>query len=115
VAVESPLPPGVRFISAQPAQGICQQTPRVLCRLDLLPAGASADITVTGSVQAASGTITTRATVSSPDIVGDDPENNSSMTSAAALPAEIDDVPTLGVWMLCALAALLAFIAVLKL
>ncbi len=64
VVVEDPLPSGVTLTHAAATQGACQSTGSVLrCELGTLADGAGAEVTVTGTVTATSGTLRNTATV----------------------------------------------------
>ena len=103
------LPAGLTFDSATASQGSCSGTSTVICTLGTLAAGQAATVTLT--VRAAAGTtITNTATVLAAEH-DPTPGNGSSTTATAVIGG---NVPALSEWMLLALAALLAGIAVMK-
>lgn len=85
IVVEDPLPVGLTFASAAPAQGSCTGTSVVTCRLGGLVNGASAAIQIT-VIPSDSGTPSNAATVSAatPD---PNPNNNAVSTSTTINPA----------------------------
>jgi uncharacterized repeat protein (TIGR01451 family)/fimbrial isopeptide formation D2 family protein len=88
VTVEDPLPGGVTLTHAAATQGGCQTAGSVLtCDLGTLADGATAEVTVTATVTATSGTLQNTAKVSAlePD---PEPANNSSTATTTVLPAQ---------------------------
>jgi len=87
VTVEDPLPSGVTLTHVAATQGSCQSTGSVLtCELGTLADGATAEVTVTATVAATSGTLQNTAKVSAlePD---PEPGDNSSTAATTVLPA----------------------------
>jgi uncharacterized repeat protein (TIGR01451 family)/fimbrial isopeptide formation D2 family protein len=91
VLVEDPLPAGVTPTGASASQGSCQIAASVLeCQLGALASGAAAEIGVTATVTATTGSLRNTATVSAsePD---PDPANNSSTVTTNVLAAPAGD------------------------
>ena len=108
VVVTDALPAGLTFVSATPSQGTCSGTATVTCNLGTIATGANATIALQTTVAAASGTVSNTASYTATGTGG-------GSASAPPLPAGPgEEIPTLSEWMLIALAAALAMIAVVK-
>lgn len=83
------LPAGVSFVSASGTGWSCvESTGIVECDAAVMPVGTAADITVTVTVSATSGTVTNTAEVSS--LIGDPNPTNNTATAVSAIAAQAD-------------------------
>jgi parallel beta-helix repeat protein len=113
VTVTDTLPAELTFESADMPGGICSGTTTVTCTLPTLASGASATITLRARTVATgipSTLVTNTATVSA--ATGDSNPGNNSGSVTFTL---ISMIPTLSTWVLIALAAALAVIAMKRL
>jgi uncharacterized repeat protein (TIGR01451 family) len=81
VAVNDPLPAGVTFKSASASQGLCSGTATVACSLGVVPAGATATVTV-AVIPKAAGPLSNTATASAD---GDTHSENNTATATSTV------------------------------
>jgi uncharacterized repeat protein (TIGR01451 family) len=114
VIVTDVLPAGTTFVSATPSQGTCSGTSTVVCTIGSLPDDASATIQLTIRTSTTPGTVTNTASVMATEVDGSAGDNASTAGATTTAAAELTAVPTLSEWMLIALAAMLAVVALVK-
>ncbi len=98
VSVSDQVAPELTDVTAQPSVGTCSVSAegRVLCGLGGLPPGASATVTVSGSLDLAyTGTLTNAATAASPTPDPDDFNNRASVSAVVAPSADVSITKTL--------------------
>jgi uncharacterized repeat protein (TIGR01451 family) len=86
------LPAGLSGVSATPSQGSCSAGPPVSCNLGMIGAGQSAVVTVTATVTAGQGTLTSTASVAS-GVADPGPGNNSVILSTQVAAGDPSDEP----------------------